>query len=102
MVSKNTLLKADSMIYFFYKKIEKIIFRTKAIQKSYKQINNKNLKIRLLKEYEYLKTNFFQIKALVRLMDHRSSNALSFSKLLNEKCNRCENEVFKDNYLFSI
>ena len=96
-----TLLKTDSMIYIFHKKIENIIFRIKAIQKSYTQINNVDLKIRLLKEYEELKVNFFQIKSLVKLMNQSSSSKLSISKLLNEKCKRCENEIFKNKYLFS-
>ena len=100
MVNKTSLI-TDSMIYVFYKKIETIIFRIKAIQKSYKQINNVNLKVRLIKEYEDLKINFFQIKSLVKLMDHASSNKLSISKLLDEKCNRCEDEIFKNKYLFS-
>ncbi len=89
------------MIYISYKKLEKIFFRIKAIQKSYKQINNVNLKARLFKEYEDLKFNFFEIKSLVKLMDHSTSNKISISKLLNEKCNRCENEIFKNKYLFS-
>ena len=89
------------MIYVFHKKLDNIISRVKAIQKSYKQINNVNLKIRLHKEYEDLKINFFQIKSLVKLMDHSSSNKLTISKLLNEKCNRCEDEIFKNKYLFS-
>jgi len=89
------------MIYVFHKKLESIIFRIKAIQKSYKQINNVNLKTRLLKEYEDLKINFFQIKSLIKSMDYSSSNKLTISKLLKEKCNRCENEIFKNKYLFS-
>ena len=89
------------MIYVFHKKLDNIISRVKAIQKSYKQINNVNLKIRLYKEYEGLKINFFLIKSLVKLMDHPSSNKLTISKLLNEKCNRCEDEIFKNKYLFS-
>ena len=96
-----TSLKTDSMIYVFHKKLENIIFRTRAIKKSYEQINNANLKTRLHKEYEDLKTNFFQIKSLIKLMDSPSSNNLTISKLLNEKCNRCENEIFKNKYLFS-
>ena len=89
------------MTDIFHKKIEKIIFRIKAIQKSYKRINNLHLKIRLIKEYEDLKVNFFHIKSLVKFMDQSSSNKLSISKLLNEKCKRCENEIFKSKYLFS-
>ena len=89
------------MIYVFYKKIEKIIFRIKAIQKTYKKINNVNLKIRLFNEYEDLKINFFKIKSIVKLMNNSSSNNLSFSKLLNEICNRGENEIFKNKYLSS-
>ncbi len=96
-----TSLKTDSIIYVFYKKLEKIIFRTKAIRKSYDQINNANLKSRLIKEYEDLKINFFQIKSLIKSMDNSSSSKLTISKLLNEKCNRCENEIFKNKYLFS-
>ena len=96
-----TSLETDSMIYIFYKKLENIIFRTKAIKKNYEQVNNSNLKIRLLKEYEDLKINFFQIKSLIKSMDHASSNKLTISKLLKEKCNRCENEIFKNIYLFS-
>ena len=96
-----TSLKTDSMIYVFHKKLENIIFRTRAIKKSYEQINNANLKTRLHKEYEDLKTNFFQIKSLIKLMDSPSSNNLTISKLLDEKCNRCENEIFKNKYLFS-
>ena len=94
-------LKTDSMIYVFHKKLENIIFRTRAIKNSYEQINNANLKTRLHKEYEDLKINFFQIKSLIKLMDRSSSNNLTISKLLNEKCNRCENEIFKNKYLFS-
>ena len=94
-------LKTDSMIYVFNKKLENISFRIKAIQKSYKQIINPNLKTRLLKEYEDLKINFFQIKSLIKLMDHSSSNELTITKLLNEKCNRFENEIFKNKFLFS-
>ena len=96
-----TSLKTDSMIYVYYKKLESIIFRVKAIKKTYKQINNAHLKTRLLKEYEDLKNKFFQIRSLVKLMDNSTSNKLTFSKLLNEKCNRCENEIFKNKYLFS-
>ena len=96
-----TSLKTDSMIYVFHKKLENIIFRTKAIKKSYEQISNANLKTRLHKEYEDLKINFFQIKSLIKLMDNSSTNKLTFSKLLNEKCKRCENEIFKNKYLFS-
>ena len=57
-----TSLKTDSMIYVFHKKLENIIFRTKAIKKSYEQISNANLKTRLHKEYEDLKINFFSNK----------------------------------------
>ena len=96
-----TSLKKDTMIYVFNRKIEIIILRIKAIKKSYKNINNNNLKIRLLKEYEDLKINFFQIKSLIKLINSSSSNNLTISKLLNEKCNRCENEIFKNKYLFS-
>ena len=64
-----TSLKTDSMIYVFHKKLENIIFRIKAIKKSYEQINNVNLKTRLHKEYEILKFNFFQIKSLIKLID---------------------------------
>ena len=96
-----TSLKPDSMIYEFHKKLESIIFRTKAIRKSYEQINNANLKTRLIKEYEDLKINFFQLKSLIKSMDNSSSSKLTISKLLNEKCNRCENEIFKNKFLFS-
>ena len=89
------------MIYVFNKKLENIIFRIKAIKKSYKQINNENLKNRLIKEYEDLKINFIQIKSLVKLMDDSSSEKITISKLLNEKCTRCEDEIFKNKYLFS-
>tara|TARA_Y100000589_G_scaffold264416_1_gene255107 strand:- start:210 stop:512 length:303 start_codon:yes stop_codon:yes gene_type:complete len=96
-----TSLKKDTMIYVFNRKIEIIILRIKAIKKSYKNINNNNLKIRLLKEYEDLKINFFQIKSLLKVMDHSSPNKLSITKLLNEKCKRYENELFKNKFLFS-
>ena len=96
-----TSLKTDSMIYVFHKKIEKISNRIKAIQKSYKQINNVHLKIRLQKEYEDLKINFFKIKTLVKLMNKRSSDKFSISKLLEENCRRCEDDLFKNKYLFS-
>ena len=96
-----TSLKTHSIIYVFHKNLEKIIFRSRAIKKSYEQINNANLKTRLHKEYEDLKISFFQIKSLIKLMDCSSSNNLTISKLLNEKCNRCENEIFKNKYLFS-
>ena len=96
-----TSLKTDSIVYVFHKKLEKIIFRTKAIKKSYEQINNIDLKTRLHKEYEDLKINFFQIKSLIKLMDRSSSSNLTILKVLNEKCNRCENEIFKNKYLFS-
>ena len=96
-----TSVKTDSMIYVFHRKIELISFRIVAIQKCYKQINNVKLRIRLFKEYENLKLNFFKIKSLVKLMDISSSDKLSISKLLYEKCSRCENEIFRNKYLFS-
>ena len=74
-----TSLKTDSMIYVFHKKLENIIFRTRAIKKSYEQINNANLKTRLHKEYEDLKINFLQIKSLIKLMDRSPSNNLTIS-----------------------
>ena len=89
------------MIYLFYEKLDNIILRIKAIQKSYERINNVNLKTRLLKEYQYLKIKFFQIKSLVKLMDNSTSNKLTISNLLYEKCNRCENEIYKNHFLFS-
>ena len=89
------------MIYIFLRKIELISFRIKAIQKSYKQINNVDLRIRLIKEYEDLKINFLKIKSLVKLMNQSSSDNLSISKLLYEKCNRCEHMIFTNKYLFS-
>ena len=96
-----TLSKTDSMIYFFHKRLERTIGRIKAIQKSYKHINNVNLKKRLLKEHEDLKINFLQIKSIVKLMDNSSTDKLTISTLLNEKCNRYENEIFNNKYLFS-
>ena len=96
-----TSLKTDSMVYVFHKKLEKIIFRTKAINKSYERINNADLKTRLHKEYEDLKINFFQIKSLIKMIDRSSSSNLTILKVLDEKCNRCENEIFKNKYLFS-
>ena len=78
-----TSLKTDSMIYVFHKKLENIIFRTKAIKKSYEQINNANLKTRLYKEYEDLKINFFQIKSLIKLMERSHSNNLTISSTIN-------------------
>jgi len=89
------------MIYVFHKKLENISFRIKAIQKSYRQINNIHLKNRLLKEYDDLKIEFLQIKSIVKIIVHSSSNKLTISKVLNEKCNRCENQIFKNKYLFS-
>ena len=94
-------LKTESMIYVFHKKLENISFRIKAIQKSYRQINNIHLKNRLLKEYDDLKIEFLQIKSIVKIIVHSSSNKLTISKVLNEKCNRCENQIFKNKYLFS-
>ena len=96
-----TSLKTDSMIYVFLKKIENISLRTKAIQKSYKQISNVDLKIRLLKEYGDLKINFFKIRSIVKLMEQSSCDKISILKLLEERCSRCENEIFKNKYLFS-
>ena len=96
-----TSSKADSITYAVQKKIDQICFRIRNIQISYENINNKNLKIRLIREYETLKNNFFEIKSLVKLINQSSSNKLSISKLLVEKCNRCENEIFKNKFLFS-
>ena len=89
------------MIYVFHKKIDDICFRVRAIQKCYEQINNVNLKIRLIKEYQELKTKIVTIKSLVKLMDNSCSEQWSLSKLLYEKCSRCENEIIKNKYLFS-
>ena len=99
-MSKDSL-RADSIAYVFLKKIENIIFRIKAIQKNYKQINDATLKIRLIKEHEVLKNKFIKINSLVILMNNSSSNKLSLSRLLNEKCNRCKKEIYKNKYLFS-
>ena len=94
-------LRAESISYVFHKKIEVIILRIDAIQKCYRQINDATLKVRLIKEYEELKNNFLQINSLVKLMNNSSPNKLSLSRLLYEKCNRCENEIYKNKYLFS-
>ena len=83
------------------KKLDHIVFRVHAIQKNYKQINSRHLKVRLTNEYKKLKINFIEIKSLIRLIDKSSSEKLSISKLLKEKCIRCENEIFKNKYLFS-
>ena len=99
-MSKDSL-RADSIAYVFLKKIENIIFRIKAIQKNYKQINDATLKIRLIKEHEVLKNKFIKLNSLVILMNNSSSNKLSLSRLLNEKCNRCKKEIYKNKYLFS-
>ena len=95
------LFNTDSMIYIFHKQIDRIYYRLNAIQKTYKNINNLNLKNRLTKEYKALKINFFKMKSLVKLMEQSSSDKFSISKLLDEKCTRCENEIFKNKYLFS-
>ena len=95
------LFNTDSMIYIFHKQIDRIYYRLKVIQTNYKQINNVNLKNRLIKEYKGLKINFFKMKSLVKLMEQSSSDKFSISKLLDEKCTRCENEIFKNKYLFS-
>ena len=100
MVSKISF-KTDSIIYILQKKLDRTSLRINAIEKSYKQITNLNLKKRLLKEYENLCINFFELKSLVKLINQSSSNKLGISKLLVEKCNRCENEIFKNKYLFS-
>ena len=96
-----TSLNTDYLTFVVQKKLDNIGLRIKAIQKSYKQINNIDLKNRLLKEYEYLKNNLFEIKSLVELIDHSTSDNLSISKLLYEKCNRYEYQIFKNKYLFS-
>ena len=98
----NLLLKTESIVYVVQKKIDYINFRIKSIQKSYKQIDNKSLKIRLIKEYERLKINFIEIKSLVILIDQSSSEELCISKLLIEKYRRCEKEIFKNKFLFSV
>ena len=100
MVSKNSF-QTNSIIYILQKKLDRTSLRINAIKKNYKQITNINLKKRLLKECEILKINFFEIKSLVKLINQSSSNKLSISKLLVEKCNRCENEIFKNKFLFS-
>ena len=89
------------MIYEVQKKIDKISFRINAIQKCYKQINNINLKTRLINEYDDLKIKFDEIKSFVKFLDKSSSDKLSVSKVLREKCNRCEKELFKNKELFS-
>ncbi len=89
------------MIYEVQKKIDKISFRINAIQKCYKQINNINLKTRLVNEYDDLKIKFDEIKSFVKFLDKSSSDKLSVSKVLREKCDRCEKELFKNKELFS-
>ncbi len=90
------------MIYIFHKKIDIICLRITAIQKCYNQVNNLNLKFRLYKEYEGLKIKFFKIKLLIKLIINNSSpDKLTISNLLYEKCSRCENEIFKNKFLFS-
>ena len=89
------------MIYVVQKKLDRISIRLKAIQRGYKNINNLNLKIRLLREHENLKINFFEIKSIVKLIDQSSSDQLIILKLLKEQCSRCEREFFKNEYLFS-
>ena len=96
-----TSSKAYSITYAVQKKIDQICFRIRNIQISYKNINNKNLKIRLIREYENLKNNFFEIKSLVKRLNQSSTDKLSFSELLNEKCSRYEKELFNKKFLFS-
>ena len=93
--------KTVSLTYILQKKIDKIFIRVNALEKSYKHIYSKDLKIRLNKEYERLKLNFFEIKSLIILLNQTSTEKLSLIKLLNEMSGRCEKEIFKNNYLFS-
>ena len=91
MVNK-TSLRTDSMIYVFHKKIETIIFRIKAIQKSYKRVNNINLKIRLHKEYEELKIpNVVEITFLNKNATNISDENLEIPNKLDFK-NILDNE----------
>ena len=95
------LSKTESIVFLIQEKIDHIFFRIKSIRKDYNRSNNKSLKIRLIKEHEKLKFHFIEIKSLVKLIDQRSFDNLSNSKLLSEKCKRCEKEMFKNNFLFS-
>ncbi len=97
-----TSSKTDLIIYLFQKRIDHINYRIKAIKNSYKQINNMNLKNRLIKEYENLEIKFFEIKSLVKLINQSKPEKLTISKLLLEKCCRYEKDLFTNKYLFSV
>ncbi len=90
----------ESIVDLLLRKIERITIRIRTIQNLYQQVNNENLKKRLLNEYGMIKRNFIEIESVVLYIENKSSDDFGFSKLLTEKYRRCEREIFKDKFLF--
>tara|TARA_Y100001933_G_scaffold41473_1_gene38257 strand:+ start:605 stop:907 length:303 start_codon:yes stop_codon:yes gene_type:complete len=90
-----------SLVEHVYKKIDQITLRIRSIQKIYQQINNENLKTRLIDEHSKLKNKFIEFKTIVLLIEKSTFDKFGLSKLLSEKYLRCEKEIFSKNFLFS-
>ena len=97
----NTYTRTESIVDLINKKIERIIFRIKTIQNTYKQINNESLRERLINEHENLKNKFISFKPIILLLENSSSDNIKISKFLTEKYLRHEREIFNNKFLFS-
>ena len=94
--------QSQTLIESTYKELDSLTIRINNLQSIYKNINNKNLKQRLIREHSDLKSRFEEILSIILMINERSSEKISFSTLILEKYKRCKKEIYKNNYLFFI
>ena len=95
-------MKSEIFIQSVSKEIESITTRIYAIKNVFYQTSSLGLRKRLSNEYNYLFGRFKGLKSKVFLFKMYNKDTLSYSAILLEKYNRCEELIYQNNNLFFV
>ena len=94
--------ESEILIQSVSNEIEIITKRIFAIKNVFYKISSESLRRRLSKEYFYLFNNFESLKSKVYLFKIQNKDIFSYSSILLEKYNRCEELIYKNSNLFIV